>query len=155
MAENIEIYKWVPLNSVGPFKFGEPIEKYEKTFHLERKEYLDDPTDEPELYENPWKAYSVPDVDINIYTEKDLVFSIYCSEIVTYKGVNLIGMNIHEALGVIDEKPDSWDDDKDAIEMANGETWWEVHFDSLELTLSHNEHKVIVSASLRGPIPPD
>ncbi|MBA3987485.1 MAG: hypothetical protein H0X63_13150 [Flavobacteriales bacterium] len=97
----------IPTSSVGPFKLGTKISKYEK-FDLD---YF--PPDES----TGWATYKMRDPELEIYTEEEIIISIACREVCNYKGQNLIGLPFKELMRLINERPE----DKDEIIMEDGE----------------------------------
>ena len=94
------IYEWTPLESLGPFVFNEPVEKYLSRFSLHLV---------PDEYEETdgWETYGLPgDEDTRIYFEDGLLESVIVSSNFFYNNANLIGLPPEEALEVLDMEPD-------------------------------------------------
>ncbi|KAF3886438.1 MULTISPECIES: hypothetical protein [Nostocales] len=79
---------WKPLNSVGPFNFGNPISEFEKDYKLELIEPADEITG--------WETYGLIHYETHIYVENSLIISINCYDQLIYQNLDILGMTLSE-----------------------------------------------------------
>ena len=93
------ILKWIPMKSVGPFKFGSLIQKYHEKFCLKRI---------PDEYNEKvgWDVYGISDEDIRIYFEEGKIEAVSCETNCIYKDIDMIGMAIEELINILGNEPD-------------------------------------------------
>jgi hypothetical protein len=96
MKEEMAIWEWNPLVSIGSLKFGESIEPIISEFDLYK---LDKPFEEAD-----WDSYEFPDLDKRVYTEDDHITSIGCFDDLYYKGQNLFGLTLDEIRTLLGEE---------------------------------------------------
>ena len=111
MEKHSLIYEWTPLESLGPFEFNEPVDKYASRFSLF---LIPEEVEEDE----EWETYGLPgDEDARIYVEDGLLESVIVSSNFFYNNVNLIGLPPEEALEILEMEPD----EVEQIETGEGE----------------------------------
>jgi hypothetical protein len=93
-------YNWVPCKGLGPIKFGEKIEKYERELGVIRDIDLgvNDLTG--------WISYEIPNSETRIDTEGGQVVSVSSYENFWYKGKTLIDLNISSVKSILGCDPD-------------------------------------------------
>jgi len=106
--KTINELKWIPLERVGPFKFGCSIKEYVQKYGL---------VNIPEEYNEKvdWEVYKFCEGD-RIYTENGRIISVLCSSNCLYKGRNLIGMPIDQIQVILGCKPDN----VEMLELSDG-----------------------------------
>lgn len=97
-----------PLKSVGPFLFDSSISNYSDFMLHEVDEEFDE--------EVGWKAHTIPDKEVRIYTENEKIVSIACYDELYLDGNNLIGLEV----GVFKSIINSELSDYEKIELDNG-----------------------------------
>ncbi len=121
---------WIPLKAVGPFKFGSSKKEY-KQFHL--KEISEEYNEKVN-----WQVYEIPNYDIRIYFEDDLITSIACYREIYFKDINLIGKTFSKLKNIIDSEPL----EHSTLEMSSGlQDIYE--FDELALQVWVEKNKVV------------
>jgi hypothetical protein len=88
MEKETAIWEWNPLISLGPLKFGDPIEPVISEFSLYK---LDKPFEEAD-----WDSYEFPNCDKRIYAEEKHITSIGCFDDLYYNGQDLFGLTIEK-----------------------------------------------------------
>jgi hypothetical protein len=96
MKEEITIWEWIPLVSIGPLKFGEPIEPVISKFDLRK---LNKPFEEAD-----WDSYEFPDFDKRVYTKDGNITSLGCFDNLFYKGEDLFGLTLDEVRVLLGEE---------------------------------------------------
>lgn len=84
--------EWTPRTSLGPIRFGAPVETYVFSLGLAFKEH--DPS-------TGWDAYVLPGAETFVYAENGRVVGVGCYDECWYNGRNLIGMPLGEAVQLI------------------------------------------------------
>lgn len=90
-------FDWIPLKSVGPFKFNDSIKNYSQYEVIEIKEEY--------VAEVDWIVYGLSSFDFRIYVENELINSIGCFEKCIYKNINLIGISFMEFTQLLNDEP--------------------------------------------------
>ncbi len=98
MEKNDELlWNWVPLISIGNIRFGELAEPVIEKYRLIKLELDCEDAD--------WLTYEFPDGTARIYVCESRIESVGCFEKMFYRGRNLIGMKMEDAIGFLG-KPD-------------------------------------------------
>lgn len=82
-------WNWVPLISVGPFKFGEPADPVIEKLNLQK---LEKPYEEFDS-----DSYEVSDGSVRLYTDEDgRIDGVGCFENIYYQDEDLFGLTLDE-----------------------------------------------------------
>jgi hypothetical protein len=96
MTKEIDVWEWNPLISIGPIKFGNPIDPIILEFSLCK---LNKPFEEAD-----WDSYEFPGFDKRIYSENNLITSVGCFDNLYYKGEDLFGLTLDKIKIVFGEE---------------------------------------------------
>jgi hypothetical protein len=86
MEENLIIWDWKPLLSVGPIYFGDPVKKLVENQGLKLMDFDDGITE--------WDTYQVPNGETTVHVEDGKVVSVGCYENLYFNGKNLLGLTL-------------------------------------------------------------
>ena len=89
-------YEWIPLERVGKFKFGEPCYNYDITM-------VKTPFDKAD--EDDTGIYYTDIQGVTLFVEDNIVDNIKCDIKLVFKNSNLIGMNIKDAVVILEFEP--------------------------------------------------
>jgi len=131
------IWNWTPRVSVGPFRFGDPIDDYIDRFKLTRFH------DELEKrFEFDWETYDVPGHRVQIHVKEKKIESVACYETCLFDGFNLIGATIESVVEKLGHAPNEIGE---AIEIGD-EFQTTAEFASIDLQLWLRPNKTVASA---------
>ena len=82
------VWEWVPNSSFGSIKLGDKISPYIQNLHLSIDDTEDDVTN--------WIGYKLPNADLYIYVENEIIVSITSYDEFFYKDKNIIGMEVNQ-----------------------------------------------------------
>ena len=93
------LFIWVPLENIGPFKFGDKIYNYVAHYPL---------THIPEEYNEKvnWDVYEYPHKGLRIFSENGQIVAISSETILIYNDVNIIGMAKEKVGDILLAEPD-------------------------------------------------
>ena len=132
-------FDWVPTVSVGRIKFGEPVTEHVESGYLR---YREGPLHKPG--EGGYVHGDDEDPSAYLDDEKRVVDSVNCFTALIYRGQNLIGIPIKEALDILGQLPDISGD-----KILEDDDEYTVEFDRLGLILwVREEDDTVVSASV-------
>ncbi len=97
----------IPLKGVGPFKFGSTINEYS---HLNLEEINDEHNEKVN-----WRVFKLPDIDLRVYFDNNMLTSIACYEACFFKDHNLMGMPFDKFKIFLKKEPDG----QSSIEMSS------------------------------------
>lgn len=125
------VWNWTPRVGLGPFKVGENIDKYKSEFGLI---FLD------EQDNTNWDSYKLPELDIFIDVENEIIESIHSDKYFCYKGVNLIGLTLEE----LNQKlPQTRAEIDDCVEFDDGDIQTPYDYDELGLQVWLSNNRVV------------
>ncbi|GBC62887.1 hypothetical protein DENIS_3871 [Desulfonema ishimotonii] len=131
------VFDWIPLERVGPFVFGDLIEKYCDKFKLKQI---------PEEYNEKvgWQVWR-KDSRFSVFSERERIVAVSCSTSCNYRNIDLIGISVKDVISILDTIPDS----VEMIHLVEGPQ--KVYdFDDLELQL-WAKNDVVETAICSGP----
>ena len=99
MELDTKFFLWIPLVSVGPFKFGDDINNYFVQYRLKQI---------PEEYNEKvnWDVYALPNEELRIFSENGRIVAVACEKICAYEDLNIIGMKMGKVAQAIRIEPD-------------------------------------------------
>jgi hypothetical protein len=160
---DIPFWTWKPCISIGPFKFGKPIDNYIEKYNLCENDVYSELTfgkekfptwmhtkSDVEPFEN---SYIIPEYDFAfvIYTKYEIIDNIGVETYLYYNNKDIIDTSLEEAMKIINRT--SWDkmDTQEVIDdMQNI-----YYFYDLGLTLWTLDGKVVSASCDNGVIPND
>ncbi|CBN57583.1 MULTISPECIES: hypothetical protein [Kamptonema] len=98
MKDNILIWHWQPLVSIGYIHFGEAATPIVTKYNLQKLE--------PDCKSGDWDTYEFPECETRIYVENCYIVGVGCYDNLFYQGQNLFGLSlddIRQILGQEDE----------------------------------------------------
>jgi hypothetical protein len=131
------IWVWVPNSSLGPIRLGDQINSCIQNLHLSKDDDAEDDV-------TNWIGYKLPDVDIYIYVENEIIVSITSYENFFYKNKNIIGMQVDQLSEILDCEP-SEQGKPVLFEDGDIQTPFEYFHFGLQLWVSN---EVVMSASI-------
>lgn len=128
------LWDWIPGESVGPFRFGDPVADLIELYNLVKLE--------PDCSVTFWDSYEMPGWESRIAVEDERVSSVCCWDSCLFDGNELLGMPFivaRELLGPEDGLGEG---------IGSGQA---AYYDRLGLTLWVEASGIIVSATCEAP----
>lgn len=132
----VSLSEWQPLKSVGGFEFSSPVSGYRMTVGLKRDESLDAPG-------SGWQVYALLDPEMRIYEDSNGIVSIACYDALYYRGSNLMGATVDEAIEIIGRQPSRVGE---PLWVSEDEQQRTIEFDELGLMLWFGAERIVISA---------
>ena len=132
-------YEWIPTVGVGPFRFGVPVEQYVASGLLKFESYPE------ELGGGGSYVDKGDNLAVSVEDQgQGVVYIIQCDASMLFKGRELIGVSLADALEILGREPDEFGEE---LELDDDEIQVTAEFDELGLTLWLKDN-VTMSASV-------
>jgi hypothetical protein len=156
---DISFWTWIPCISIGPFKFGEPIDQYIERYKLVENDTYSELVlregfyDWMRLKNDSENAYVIPHFDFafTIYTKHNLIDTLGIDTYLYYNKQDIIYTSLEEAMKIINRP--TWDKMEQQEVIDDMQNIY--YFYDLGLTLWTLDNKVVTAFCNNGVIPND
>ncbi|TVM18798.1 hypothetical protein DPQ33_04835 [Oceanidesulfovibrio indonesiensis] len=129
--------EWIPMERIGLLYFDKPLPNDLEGFEFRKDHEASDPSDDWDCFKlyDPTEECMYEELTVTVEDNKTIVVS--CDKFLYYKGTNIIGLPIHEALQTLGN-PEYYTEEFEVIDA------WKTIYEVDELELSIWVNKDIV-----------